>query len=112
MQPGDEVVGGRPHPEGDLVDAVEGRLEVDLHVDVAGRDARGRRPGIASGGEGMQPRAHRPEPRDHVGDAERGELAQRADAEPGEQPDQLGLFEQRDRQRRQERALLARAARW
>jgi hypothetical protein len=56
----------------------------------------------------VQPRTHRPEAVEHIGGLQCGELAQRADAEPGEERHQFGVSEQRDRQRGEERALLAR----
>ncbi len=99
----DEVVEkafrGGADAEGDLIDPIERGLEVDDGVHIAGRDARGRRTRVATGGESVQPRAHRAETGGDVGFGEFGETTESADAEPGEQRHQLGVFEQFDGQR-------------
>ena len=81
----DELLGAHPEREGELVDAVERRLEVLLDLELgrrgAGDDARLLAPGRAIVREG----AGRAEPAPHVVGGQRGELAEGAHAEPAQQ---------------------------
>ena len=90
-EPGDELVGESLHHEHDRLELldrlVEGMLDPPSGM---GIDRRGRAQ-IGPSGEPVGVQADRAEPRQHVACVERRQPTERADAEPHEQVDQLGI---------------------
>jgi hypothetical protein len=110
----DEVVGGDPHAERDLVGDLERRLERDLAVQLGRWRARIDGPRVAPTGERVKTDASLPESLTHPIGHHGREITERLHAQAGEQTDQIvgrrrrrpcsqrrGV-EHRDRQRREE----------
>ena len=83
----DEPFGHRSNTERNLVDPVEGRLEVDHHIQVSRGSAWGDGPRIAAARQRMQACSGGAEPRCHIVGGQSGEITERADAEPAQQGD-------------------------
>ena len=90
-EPGDEIVGEPLHHEHDCLELLDGFVERMLDPPSGmGVDRRGRTQ-IATAGQPVGVQADRAEPRQHVACVERRQTTERADAEPHEQVDQLGI---------------------
>jgi hypothetical protein len=92
------------HPPGERghVHPVQ-RLVVRVRdVQIGRRPAYRQWPMIEPGGEPVRQRSVEPEPAEHVGGGQRGEVTQRLDAQPAQQVGQFGPFQRLDRHRRQE----------
>ena len=79
--------------ERDLVDPRRGRIELHLLDEIRRRGDEHRRAGVETTCEVVKRRPWAPEARQHRVGRERGDVAQRREAEPDEQAHQLGIAE-------------------
>ena len=97
-----QFVGQRTGGERDLFDALDRRLELERDLELGRWAARVGEPIVETRRDAMRPFTQRSEPTDDVAQRQRGELAERGDAQSQHDVGDVGLLEHGHRQRLEE----------